>query len=57
MGTVRDEVLAANMAYSREFGDRARLAMPPGRHFAISPAWTRGSTRPSTAGSAKATHM
>ncbi len=35
MGTVRDELLAANIAYSREFGDRARLAMPPGLHFAI----------------------
>jgi len=35
MGTVREEVLAANSAYSREFGDRARLAMPPARHLAI----------------------
>ena len=35
MGSIRDEVLAANLAYSREFGDRAKLAMPPARHFAI----------------------
>jgi carbonic anhydrase len=35
MAMVRDEVLAANGAYSREFGDRARLAMPPARRFAI----------------------
>src|SRR5512132_1042427 len=35
MATVRDDVLAANANYSREFGDKARLAMPPARHFAI----------------------
>src|SRR5919206_2126513 len=35
MSTVREEVLAANKAYSAQFGDRARLAMPPARHFAI----------------------
>ena len=34
MSTTR-EVLAANDAYAREFGDKARLAMPPARHFAI----------------------
>jgi carbonic anhydrase len=35
MATVRDEVLAANATYASQFGDRARLAMPPARHFAI----------------------
>jgi carbonic anhydrase len=35
MSTVLDEVLAANTSYVRSFGDKANLAMPPGRHFAI----------------------
>jgi carbonic anhydrase len=35
MATVRDEVLRANEAYALQFGDKARLAMPPARHFAI----------------------
>lgn len=35
MSQVREEVLAANAAYSGAFGDRARLALPPVRHFAI----------------------
>ena len=30
-----EEVLAANEEYARSFGDKARLAMPPARHFAI----------------------
>jgi carbonic anhydrase len=30
-----EEVLAANEQYARSFGDKARLAMPPARHFAI----------------------
>ena len=30
-----EEILAANEAYAREFGDKRRLPMPPGRHFAI----------------------
>src|SRR5919106_3946259 len=34
MSTTR-EVLEANDSYAREFGDKARLAMPPARHFAI----------------------
>jgi carbonic anhydrase len=35
MSQVRDEVLAANAIYSGAFGDRARLALPPARRFAI----------------------
>jgi carbonic anhydrase len=35
MSTIHEEVLSANAAYSRNFGDKARLAMPPARHFAI----------------------
>jgi carbonic anhydrase len=35
MSLIRDEVLAANAAYSSAFGHRARLALPPARRFAI----------------------
>lgn len=35
MSTIQQEVLAANESYARAFGDKARLAMPPARHFAI----------------------
>jgi carbonic anhydrase len=35
MSTVLDEVLAANASYSRSFGNKANLSMPPGRRFAI----------------------
>ena len=35
MGNVLDQVLAANRAYTADFGDKAMLPMPPGRHFAI----------------------
>jgi carbonic anhydrase len=35
MSNVLQEVLAANQRYAGEFGDRARLAMPPARRFAI----------------------
>jgi carbonic anhydrase len=35
MSKVRDEVLAANQAYARSFGDRGKLAMPPARRFTI----------------------
>ena len=35
MTKVVDEVLAANQAYAADFGDKGRLPMPPGRHFAI----------------------
>jgi carbonic anhydrase len=35
MSQVHDEVLAANASYAADFGDKADLPMPPGRHFAI----------------------
>jgi carbonic anhydrase len=35
MTKILDEVLAANAEYAANFGDKGRLAMPPGRHFAI----------------------
>jgi carbonic anhydrase len=35
MSKIHDEVLAANAAYARDFGDKAKLAMPPARRFAI----------------------
>ena len=35
MSKIRDEVLAANVAYAASFGDKGKLAMPPARRFAI----------------------
>ncbi|MDE2060130.1 MAG: carbonic anhydrase [candidate division NC10 bacterium] len=35
MSKILDEVLAANRAYAANFGDKGKLAMPPGRRFAI----------------------
>ena len=35
MSTVLKDVLAANEKYAAGFGDKARLALPPGRRFAI----------------------
>jgi carbonic anhydrase len=35
MSKIHDEVLAANKAYAGNFGDKGKLPMPPGRHFAI----------------------
>jgi carbonic anhydrase len=35
MSRIVDEVLAANKAYSAQFGDKGSLAMPPARHFAV----------------------
>jgi carbonic anhydrase len=35
MATVREEVLQANAAYAQSFGDKASLALPPARQFAI----------------------
>jgi carbonic anhydrase len=35
MSHVRDEVLSANAQYAAGFGDKAKLAIPPARHFAI----------------------
>ena len=35
MTQILDEVLAANAAYAQSFGDKANLALPPARSFAI----------------------
>ena len=35
MSQTRDEVIAANERYMADFGDKGKLPMPPGRHFAI----------------------
>ena len=35
MSKILDEVLAANTAYAKDFGDKANLPMPPGRRIAI----------------------
>jgi len=35
MSRILDEVLAANAQYVAAFGDKGKLPMPPGRHFAI----------------------
>lgn len=35
MSNVLPEVLAANQRYAADFADKAKLAMPPARHFAI----------------------
>jgi carbonic anhydrase len=35
MSKIRDEVLAANERYAGGFGDKAKLALPPRRRFAI----------------------
>ena len=35
MSNILQEVLAANQRYAAEFGDKAKLAIPPARHFAI----------------------
>jgi hypothetical protein len=35
MTKIRDEVLAANEAYAKDFDPKAKLPMPPARRFAI----------------------
>jgi carbonic anhydrase len=35
MSQIHNEVMAANASYAEDFGDKANLPMPPGRHFAI----------------------
>jgi len=35
MSKILQEVLAANQKYAATFGDKANLAMPPARHFAV----------------------
>lgn len=32
---IHQEVLAANKTYSENFGDKGKLPLPPGRHFAV----------------------
>ncbi|MFY9758106.1 MAG: hypothetical protein WAK37_19365 [Pseudolabrys sp.] len=57
MAPILQEVLAANQAYAASFGDRGKLAMPPARRFASSPAWTPGLIPPSTPALPKAMPM
>ena len=35
MSDILTEVMAANTAYVGTFGEKAKLALPPARHFAI----------------------
>jgi carbonic anhydrase len=35
MSAILDQVLAANQKYSATFGEKASLALPPARHFAV----------------------
>ncbi|CAH9018486.1 beta-class carbonic anhydrase [Candidatus Nitrosacidococcus sp. I8] len=35
MSEIQKEVLAANQKYATTFGEKSKLPMPPGRHFAI----------------------
>ena len=35
MSQIREEVIAANAAYAKDFGKKAELPAPPGRRFAI----------------------
>jgi carbonic anhydrase len=35
MSQIRDQVLAANAAYAGAFGNKANLALPPARRFAV----------------------
>ena len=35
MSKVLNEVLSANARYAENFGDKGKLPMPPGRHFAV----------------------
>jgi carbonic anhydrase len=35
MSKILEEVLAANQKYAANFGEKAKLAMPPARHFAV----------------------
>jgi carbonic anhydrase len=37
MSKVRDEVLAANETYAADFGDKAKLTMPPARGSVVLP--------------------
>jgi carbonic anhydrase len=35
MSNIRNEIIAANVSYKANFGDKGRLKMPPARGFAI----------------------
>jgi carbonic anhydrase len=35
MSTILNDVLTANQQYSASFGDKANLALPPARRFAV----------------------
>src|SRR6202158_6506338 len=35
MSNILEEVISANRKYAESFGDKSKLAMPPGRRFAI----------------------
>jgi carbonic anhydrase len=35
MTKILDEVLAANVKYAENFGDKGKLLLPPSRHFAL----------------------
>ncbi len=35
MSKIREEVLQANAAYAKDFGDKGKLTIPPARHFSI----------------------
>lgn len=35
MSRIQREVIEANAQYAQSFGDKGKLPMPPGRHFAI----------------------
>lgn len=50
-----DAVLSANDQYAKDFGDKANLALPPARHFAILTCMDAGSILPNMPASLKAT--
>lgn len=35
MSKLKQEILSANLQYAASFGDKAKLALPPARKFAI----------------------
>ena len=57
MTKLHDEVLAANATYAKNFGDKAKLAMPPARRFAILTCMDARLDPAKFAGLAKATRM
>ena len=52
---IGDRLLAANEAYTKDFGDKAKLPMSPAPPSPSLPAWTRGLTLPSSQATARAT--